>query len=121
MGLDFVLYAPAIEGADLKAISALEPYAHVSLMDSHGRKYVVLDSPLRYWSEHYPRGHWPTIRDIALKFRAMVPGVRYATDDGFGDWRYDGPADSEWGQLVTDEFVSEMNIKWLEIERLLGP
>jgi len=51
----------------------------------------------------------------------MVPGVRYATDDGFGDWRYDGPADSEWGQLVTDEFVSEMNIKWLEIERLLGP
>jgi len=50
MGLDFVLYAPAIEGADLKAISALEPYAHVSLMDSHGRKYVVLDSPLRYSS-----------------------------------------------------------------------
>lgn len=38
MGIDFVLYAPAIDGVDLAAISKLEPYARVSLMDIRDRK-----------------------------------------------------------------------------------
>lgn len=70
--------------------------------------YVEYHTMQRWFSQHYHRGHWPSIRKVLTEMQEKFPDrAVYYSPDHYWKW--------EERDLVTPERLAELDELWKEV------
>lgn len=75
--------------------------------DVEGYERIEYHSMQRWFSDNYPRGHWPTLREQIVFMQEKFPDYDiYYSNDNY--W------DTEPSHIVTPERLAELDAAWEE-------